>query len=322
MERAQNYLCVPGCWNNTTATLDKLAYPPLRHCFLLYCLLLIMGNNFTIISLCGPCPHVPLYSWPGISVGTALRCRDALKCLPRAAGSRRSRGWGGFPGKSETGRKKLVRKLCHQLHVWEEEQELWESPAPSSPPHPVLRPSLLHSRGQKHVFQYAVSFQHVRAKPYFSLSPSSTMQTPQSLHSRSAGHPAPAPTSTEQSLLSCPRGNPAQINGCCALFQVSIPSCSSLEFQKLCAHPFSCDICALPKLSEFVRRQPPHKNRVVFIHSAFCSFPYPGTFPEAFWKTHVPPSSIPKVTAPQHHSVCFCYLRKARWLLLYESYQC
>lgn len=113
-----------------------------------------------------------------------------------------------------------------------------------------------------------------------------------------------------------------RLTGAVLFFQVSIPSCSSLEFQKLCAHPFSCDICALPKLSEFVRRQPPHKNRVVFIHSAFCSFPYPGTFPEALWKTHVPPSSIPKVTAPQHRSVCFCYLRKARWLLLYESYQC
>lgn len=73
--------------------------------------------------------------------------------------------------------------------------------------------SFLHTRGQKHVFQHAVSSQSARAKPYFSLSPSSTMQTPQSSHSHSMGHPAPAPSCMEHSSWPCSRGNHMQIKG-------------------------------------------------------------------------------------------------------------
>lgn len=128
-----------------------------------------------------------------------------------------------FQGNQKQARKSCWGKACHQLHAPEEKREPWESlPAPSSPTCPMLCPSLLHTRGQKHVFQYAVSFQPARAKPYFSLSPSSTKQTPQSSHSRSTGHTAPAPSSTEHSLWPCSRGSHTQVNGCCALFQVSI----------------------------------------------------------------------------------------------------
>lgn len=67
--------------------------------------------------------------------------------------SSRSRGWGWFPGKSETGKKKLLGKACHQLHAPAEEWEPRESlTAPSSPTRPVLCPSLLHSRGQSMSF--------------------------------------------------------------------------------------------------------------------------------------------------------------------------
>lgn len=129
---AQSCFCIPVCWNNTTAVLNKLACPPLRHQVLLYCLLLVTG---TILPVCVPLVLICSFiSSLGIGWNLALvvlLCKDAAAYRSPWAPSwggryllKHSRGW--FPGQPEALKKKLLAKACHQLHAPEEDQGIQE----------------------------------------------------------------------------------------------------------------------------------------------------------------------------------------------------
>lgn len=295
---AQNFLCVPGCWNNTTAALDKLAWPSLRHCFcyIPYCwsqgTILQLSVRVVLVLMCPSIPNLALLLELLCGAGMPSRASPG-QLVAEEAGAE-----GGFQGNQKQAGKSWWGKSAISSTLER------KSRSPGNLQLLPLPHTLCCVPASCTAEDRSMSF----SMPYLS-----SMCVPS--HTSVSRLPAP-----------------------CKLHSPHIPSARDTPLLPLAVQSTACcrapgeTQCRLTGAVLFSRWASPHALHWSFrswlhvlFHVTFVHWPdrvSEGTFPEALWKTHILPNSIPKVTPPRHCSVCFCYLRKARWLLLYESYQC